>query len=49
MKNKASDCSGDWLQLAVMIAAGRGGEMRVCTGRGLVRAALRGNSSPSRL
>lgn len=49
MKNKASDCSGDWLQLVVMIAAGRGGELRVCTGRGLVRAALRGNSSPSRL
>lgn len=48
MKNEASDRSRDWLQLVVMIGAGRGGKLCVCTGRRLVRAALGGNSSPSR-
>lgn len=43
MKNEASDCSGDWLQLVVMIAAGRWRQaVCVCTGGRLVKAALRG-------
>lgn len=43
MKNEASDCSGDWLQLVVMIAAGRRRQaVCVCTGGRLVKAALRG-------
>ncbi len=47
MKNEASDHFRDWLQLVVMIGAGRGGELCLCTGRRPVRVALRGNSSPS--
>lgn len=40
IENETSDRFRDWFQLWVMIAA----EVCVCTGRWLIRAALRGNS-----
>lgn len=47
MKNEASDCSGDWLQLVVMIGAGRGGKLHMCALKEGSRA--HDHASPARL